>query len=88
MIEGFTIRFIHEKLDRTNAIILLLDHGWPGSFLELVPIINRLTQNANTSTAESVFFKVIVPSLMGPAFSTPALAQRVGNLVYYPNEPA
>lgn len=69
-IEGLSIHFIHQKSAEPNAIPLILNHGWPGSFLEFVPIINELTQKACTSTGEPVSFDVIIPSLPGYAFSS------------------
>ncbi|RAL11837.1 epoxide hydrolase family protein [Aspergillus homomorphus CBS 101889] len=71
-LEKLTIHFIHEKSNASNAIPLLLLHGWPGSFLEFAPIIKQLTEQATTSTGEPVSFDVIVPSLPGFAFSSPA----------------
>lgn len=49
----------------------MLLHGWPGSFLEFVPIIKPLTtENATSSTGKPVSFDVVVPSLPGFAFSS------------------
>ncbi|KAL4903751.1 hypothetical protein BDW74DRAFT_155375 [Aspergillus multicolor] len=69
-IEGLDIHFIHEKSNASDAIPLLLLHGWPGSFLEFVPIIKNLTQQASTAAGQPVAFDVIVPSLPGYAFSS------------------
>ncbi|KAL2835837.1 alpha/beta-hydrolase [Aspergillus pseudoustus] len=69
-IEGMTIHFIHQKSKVPDAIPLLLLHGWPGSFLEFVPIINALTKKATTASGKKVSFDVIVPSLPGYAFSS------------------
>lgn len=69
-IEGLQIHFIHEKSKDPNAIPLLLCHGWPGSFLEFLPIIKDLTQQARTSTGRNVSFDIIIPSLPGFAFSS------------------
>ncbi|KAL7928227.1 Alpha/Beta hydrolase protein [Trichoderma chlorosporum] len=73
-IEGLTIHFIHQKSQASDAIPLILFHGWPGSFLEFLPVIGNLTQNAKTSTGKSVSFDVIVPSLpgYGPSSAPPA----------------
>ncbi|KAJ1711030.1 alpha/beta-hydrolase [Aspergillus flavus] len=71
IIEGLTIHFVHEKSTESNAIPLLLIHGWPGSFLEFAPIIDQLAEDAETSTGSPVSFDVIVPSLPGFAFSSP-----------------
>ncbi|KAL2843055.1 alpha/beta-hydrolase [Aspergillus pseudodeflectus] len=69
-IEGLEIHFIHAKSKAPDAIPLLLLHGWPGSFLEFVPIINKLTEKATTAAGKKVSFDVIVPSLPGYAFSS------------------
>ncbi|GKT47559.1 putative epoxide hydrolase [Colletotrichum spaethianum] len=69
-IEGLNIHFIHEKSKNPDAIPLILNHGWPGSFLEFAPIIKKLTETAKTSTGKSVSFNVVVPSLPGFAFSS------------------
>ncbi|KAE8165213.1 alpha/beta-hydrolase [Aspergillus tamarii] len=70
-IEGLTIHFVHEKANASNAIPLLLIHGWPGSFLEFAPIIDQLTEEAQTSTGKPVSFNIVIPSLPGFAFSSP-----------------
>ncbi|RAH51141.1 epoxide hydrolase family protein [Aspergillus brunneoviolaceus CBS 621.78] len=69
-IEDLTIHFVHEKSNSSDAIPLLLLHGWPGSFLEFAPIIDELTAQATTATGKKVAFDVIVPSLPGFAFSS------------------
>ncbi|KAF4955648.1 hypothetical protein FSARC_11796 [Fusarium sarcochroum] len=68
-IEDLKIHFIHQRSKNPNAIPLLLLHGWPGSFLEVLPIIKPLTERATTSSGEDVSFDIIVPSLPGYAFS-------------------
>ncbi|KAG0652322.1 epoxide hydrolase [Hyphodiscus hymeniophilus] len=69
-IEGLTIHFIHERSKDPNAIPLILNHGWPGSFLEFLPVLDQLTQKASTSAGKTVSFDVIIPSLPGFTFST------------------
>jgi pimeloyl-ACP methyl ester carboxylesterase len=49
---------------------LLMNHGWPGSFLEFVPVIRPLTQKSKTASGKSVSFHVVVPSLPGYVFSS------------------
>ncbi|KAL6414184.1 Epoxide hydrolase [Ilyonectria robusta] len=68
-IEGLKIHFIHERSGEPDAIPLLLLHGWPGSFLEFLPVVKPLTQAAKTSTGKDVSFDIIIPSLPGYAFS-------------------
>lgn len=70
LIEDLTIHFVHEKSNATDAIPLVLLHGWPGSFLEFTPIIEELTKQATTTSGKKVAFDVIVPSLPGFAFSS------------------
>ncbi|KAK9786225.1 putative Epoxide hydrolase N-terminal domain-containing protein [Seiridium cardinale] len=69
-IEGLTIHFIHQKSGDPNAIPIILNHGWPGSFAEFHPIIDPLTTVSTTSNGTSVSFDVVVPSLPGFAFSS------------------
>ncbi|KAK4034784.1 Alpha/Beta hydrolase protein [Parachaetomium inaequale] len=69
-IENLTVHFLHHKSSQPNAIPLILNHGWPGSFLEFLPVIDQLTKKAKTSTGRPVAFDVVVPSLPGYAFSS------------------
>lgn len=69
-IEGLDIHFVHHKSKNPNAIPLLLNHGWPGSFLEFLPVIEPLLLQAKTSTGKPVSFDIIIPSLPGYAFSS------------------
>lgn len=79
-IEDLTIHFIHQKSGAADAIPLLLLHGWPGSFLEFEPLIDKLTKTAQTKSGKSVSFDVIVPSLPGFAFSsTPPIDWTTGD---------
>jgi pimeloyl-ACP methyl ester carboxylesterase len=61
-IAGLRVHFIHERCARPEAIPLLLLHGWPGSFVEMLEVIPRLAES----------FHVVVPSLPGYGFSDPA----------------
>ncbi|KAI0437054.1 Alpha/Beta hydrolase protein [Xylaria telfairii] len=69
-IEGQTVHFIHQKSGTPHAIPILLTHGWPGSFAELIPLIKPLTEVGTTSKGAPVSFNVVVPSLPGYAFSS------------------
>jgi pimeloyl-ACP methyl ester carboxylesterase len=53
------IHFIHLRSERTSAIPLVLTHGWPGSFWEMMRIVPLLTES----------FHVVIPSLPGFGFS-------------------
>ncbi|KAF5573293.1 epoxide hydrolase [Fusarium pseudoanthophilum] len=59
-IENQTIHFIHQKSHNPKAIPLVLNHGWPGSFLEFIPLLEKLKDD----------FHLIIPSLPGFAFSS------------------
>lgn len=48
----------------------MLNHGWPGSFLEFGPTILPLTEAAKTTNGGNVSFHVVVPSLPGFVFSS------------------
>ncbi len=67
-IDGFNIHFIHERGKGTNPIPLMLLHGWPSSFLQMLKIIPPLTQPENHGI-DTDAFDVIIPSLPGYGFS-------------------
>ncbi|KAM0247772.1 hypothetical protein ACHAQJ_009705 [Trichoderma viride] len=69
-IEGLTVHFVHQKSNAPNAIPLILFHGWPGSYLEFLPLIGNLTEKGETSSRNSVSFDVIIPSLPGFGLSS------------------
>jgi pimeloyl-ACP methyl ester carboxylesterase len=63
------IHFIHERGKGPASIPLILTHGWPGSFLEMMPIIPLLTDPASYGADSSDSFDVVVPSMPGYGFS-------------------
>lgn len=63
------IHFIHERGKGPAPIPLILTHGWPGSFLEMIPIIPLLTDPARYGADPSDSFDVVVPSLPGYGLS-------------------
>jgi pimeloyl-ACP methyl ester carboxylesterase len=65
-IDGQQIHFIHERSPRSDAIPLMLIHGWPGSFIEFLALIEPLT---HPKDGHSPAFHVIIPSLPGFGFS-------------------
>jgi epoxide hydrolase len=67
-IDGQRIYFIHQRSPRPDAIPLLLIHGWPGSILEFIALIEPLT---HPKDGHSPAFHVIIPSLPGFGFSGP-----------------
>jgi pimeloyl-ACP methyl ester carboxylesterase len=62
-IDGFRIHYLHFRSTHRNAVPLVITHGWPGSFLELLKVAPVLAES------DSGPFHVVVPSLPGYAFS-------------------
>jgi pimeloyl-ACP methyl ester carboxylesterase len=68
-IDGLDIHFIHVRSQHDNALPLVINHGWPGSIIEQLKIIDRLTDpTAHGGRAEDVF-DVVIPSMPGYGFS-------------------
>ncbi|KAF7936946.1 hypothetical protein EAE99_002295 [Botrytis elliptica] len=67
---SLTIHFVHQKSSEPNAIPLILNHGWPGTFMDFIPVIDPLTTASSTSNRTSASFHVVVPSLPGYVFSS------------------
>jgi pimeloyl-ACP methyl ester carboxylesterase len=68
-IDGVDIYFIHVKSRHPNAMPMIITHGWPGSVMELLEVIDPLTNpTAHGGTAADAF-DVVVPALPGYGFS-------------------
>ena len=68
-IDGLDIHFIHVRSKHENALPLIVTHGWPGSIIEQMKIIDPLTNpTAHGGSAEDAF-DVVVPSMPGYGFS-------------------
>jgi pimeloyl-ACP methyl ester carboxylesterase len=68
-IDGLDIHFIHVRSRHANALPLVVNHGWPGSIVEQLKIIDRLTDpTAHGGTAGDAFH-VVVPSMPGYGFT-------------------
>lgn len=63
-IDGFNIHFIQVKGNGKKNFPLIITHGWPGSFLEMLPLIPMLTRTSSEKEEEFAF-DVIVPSMPG-----------------------
>src|SRR5215469_2772833 len=63
------IHFIHERGKGKNPLPIVVTHGWPGSFLEMLRLIPMLTDPASFRGDASDCFDVIVPSLPGYGYS-------------------
>jgi pimeloyl-ACP methyl ester carboxylesterase len=68
-IDGIDIHFIHIKSKHPNALPLIITHGWPGSIMEELKVIDPLTNpTAHSGKAEDAF-DVVIPSMPGYGFS-------------------
>lgn len=67
--DGVGIHFVHERGKGLNPIPLIMTHGWPGSFLEMLHIIPLLTDPAAHGGNAADSFDVVIPSLPGFGFS-------------------
>lgn len=68
-IDGLDIHFIHVRSRHKNALPLIITHGWPGSLLEQIKLIEPLTDpTAHGGKAEDAF-DVVIPSMPGYGFS-------------------
>jgi pimeloyl-ACP methyl ester carboxylesterase len=68
-IEGLDIHFIHVRSKHENALPVIVTHGWPGSIIEQLKIIDPLVNpTAHGGTAADAFH-VVIPSLPGYGFS-------------------
>jgi epoxide hydrolase len=70
-IEGQSIHFIHARSAHADAFPLLITHGWPGSVVEFLDVIPRLTDPEAHGARAADAFHVIAPSLPGYGFSEP-----------------
>jgi pimeloyl-ACP methyl ester carboxylesterase len=68
-IDGLDIHFIHVRSKNPNALPLIVTHGWPGSIIEQLKIIDPLTNPAAHGASASDAFDIVIPSLPGYGFS-------------------
>jgi pimeloyl-ACP methyl ester carboxylesterase len=68
-IDGLDIHFIHARSPHPNALPLIVTHGWPGSIIEQLKIIQPLTDPPAHGGSATDAFDVVVPSLPGYGFS-------------------
>jgi pimeloyl-ACP methyl ester carboxylesterase len=62
---GETVHFVHVRGKGANPVPVLLANGWPSNFVELLPLVDRLT-----AEIDGLSFDVIIPSLPGYGFSS------------------
>jgi pimeloyl-ACP methyl ester carboxylesterase len=68
-IDGLDIHFIHVRSKHENALPLIVSHGWPGSVLEQLKIIDPLINPTAHGASASDAFHVVIPSMPGYGFS-------------------
>jgi pimeloyl-ACP methyl ester carboxylesterase len=68
-IDGLDIHFIHVRSDHDDALPLILTHGWPGSVIELLKVIDPLTNPTAHGGTASDSFHVVIPSMPGYGYS-------------------
>src|SRR5262249_23241742 len=67
--DGLHIHFIHVRSKHENALPLIVNHGWPGSIIEQLKIIDPLTNPTAHSASASDAFHLVIPSMPGYGFS-------------------
>jgi pimeloyl-ACP methyl ester carboxylesterase len=68
-IDGLDIHFIHARSQHGDALPLVVNHGWPGSIIEQLKIIDRLTNPTAHGASAADAFHVVIPSMPGYGFS-------------------
>ncbi len=68
-IDGLDIQFIHVRSKHENALPIIVTHGWPGSIIEQLKIIEPLTNPTAHGGNASDAFHVVIPSIPGYGFS-------------------
>ena len=67
-IDGLDVHFIHVRSPEQNALPLIVSHGWPGSIIEQLKIIEPLTNPTGHGGSAPDAFDVVIPSLSGYGF--------------------
>jgi hypothetical protein len=68
-IDGLDIHFIHVRSQHEDALPLVINHGWPGSIIEQLKLIDRLTDPTTHGASAGDAFHVVIPSMPGYGFS-------------------
>jgi pimeloyl-ACP methyl ester carboxylesterase len=68
-IDGLDIHFIHVRSQHEDALPLIVTHGWPGSVIEQLKIIEPLTNPTAHGASSADAFHLVIPSLPGHGFS-------------------
>jgi pimeloyl-ACP methyl ester carboxylesterase len=68
-IDGLDIHFIHVRSKHENALPIVITHGWPGSIVEQMKLIEPLTNPTAHGATAADAFHVVIPSMAGYGFS-------------------
>ncbi|MFI5894614.1 epoxide hydrolase family protein [Actinoplanes sp. NPDC051513] len=68
-IDGLDIHFVHVRSQHENALPLVVCHGWPGSFIEQMKIVDLLTNPTAHGGSAADAFHVVIPNMPGYGFS-------------------
>jgi pimeloyl-ACP methyl ester carboxylesterase len=68
-IDGLDIHFIHIRSQHENALPVIITHGWPGSVIELLNVIDLLTNPTAHGASAADAFDVVIPSMPGYGYS-------------------
>src|SRR5215217_3027251 len=68
-IDGLDIHFIHVRSEHDDALPLVVTHGWPGSVIEQLKIIDPLTNPTAHDASAADAFHLVIPSMPGYGFS-------------------
>jgi pimeloyl-ACP methyl ester carboxylesterase len=69
-IDGLDIHFIHVHSKHKNALPLVINHGWPGSVIEQLKLVDRLVNPTAHGGSAADAFDVVIPSMPGYGFSS------------------
>lgn len=79
--EAFDIHFVALFSEREDAVPIMLNHGWPGSFLEFLPLLQLMKDQY---TPQTLPFHLVATSMPGYGFSTPPPTHREFDFVEVP----
>ena len=68
-IDGLDIHLIHVRSKHENALPLIITHGWPGSVIELLKVVDPLTNPTAHGGSAADAFHLVIPSMPGYGFS-------------------
>ncbi|MEI5582453.1 MULTISPECIES: epoxide hydrolase family protein [unclassified Agromyces] len=68
-IDGLDIHFLHVRSQHEGALPLVINHGWPGSIIEQLKLVHRLTDPTAHGGSHDDAFHVVIPSMPGYGFS-------------------